>query len=59
MLYNVIFTSLPILVFGLLEQDYSADRLLRYPYMYKIYKKNYLLSKKQFYLWTALGKRNN
>ncbi|XP_076173411.1 phospholipid-transporting ATPase IF isoform X2 [Ptiloglossa arizonensis] len=55
MLYNVIFTSLPILVFGLLEQDYSADRLLRYPYMYKIYKKNYLLSKKQFYLWTALG----
>ncbi|XP_053972565.1 phospholipid-transporting ATPase IF [Hylaeus volcanicus] len=55
MFYNVLFTSLPILAFGLLEQDYTADKLLRYPYFYKMYKRNYLLSEMQFFMWTVLG----
>ncbi|XP_043259044.1 phospholipid-transporting ATPase IF-like [Colletes gigas] len=55
MLYNVLFTSLPILTYGLFEQDYSANTLLHYPYMYKMYKRNYLLSGKQFFIWTLLG----
>ncbi|KAK2580780.1 hypothetical protein KPH14_011515 [Odynerus spinipes] len=55
MFFNVIFTSLPILVFGLLEQDYPSDKLLRHPYLYKLYRKNFLLSWNQFTLWTAMG----
>ncbi|XP_076237899.1 phospholipid-transporting ATPase IF [Calliopsis andreniformis] len=55
MLFNLLFTSMPILVYGLLEQDYSADKLLRYPYMYKMYKNNYLMTGTQFLIWTLLG----
>ncbi|XP_076683090.1 phospholipid-transporting ATPase IF isoform X2 [Andrena cerasifolii] len=55
MFFNLLFTSLPILAYGLLEQDYNADKLLRYPYLYKMYKNNYLLSTKQFLIWTCLG----
>lgn len=55
MLFNVLFTSLPILVFGLLDQDYSADKLLKHPYLYKLYRKNYLLSWSQFALWSIIG----
>lgn len=56
MLFNVVFTSLPILVFGLLEQDYSADKLLRYPYLYKMYKHNYLMTARQLLQWSLIGK---
>ncbi|XP_046588400.1 phospholipid-transporting ATPase IF isoform X1 [Neodiprion lecontei] len=55
MCYNVIFTSIPVLLYGLLEQDHVADDLLKFPQLYKLYKRNYLLSKKQFCLWMASG----
>ncbi|KAK1123006.1 hypothetical protein K0M31_008642 [Melipona bicolor] len=55
MLYNVIFTSMPILVYGLFEQNFTADKLLRKPYLYKLYRRNYLLTRWQFLLWTALA----
>ncbi|XP_048514856.1 phospholipid-transporting ATPase IF-like isoform X2 [Athalia rosae] len=55
MCYNVFFTSIPILIYGLLEQDYSAHVLLKYPQLYRLYKKNYLLSSKQFIIWTISG----
>ncbi|XP_034184560.1 phospholipid-transporting ATPase IF isoform X1 [Osmia lignaria lignaria] len=55
MMFNVLFTSLPILAYGLLEQDYSADKLLRFPYLYKLNRRNYLLSGTQFLIWTLLG----
>ncbi|XP_076395905.1 phospholipid-transporting ATPase IF [Megachile rotundata] len=55
MLFNVLFTSLPILAYGLLEQDYTAGQLLRYPYLYKLHRNNYLLSTNQFIIWTILG----
>ncbi|XP_072764277.1 phospholipid-transporting ATPase IF isoform X2 [Anoplolepis gracilipes] len=55
MCFNLIFTSLPILFYGLLEQDFSARKLMRHPYLYKLNKNNYLLSRKQFLLWLLLG----
>ncbi|KOX76982.1 putative phospholipid-transporting ATPase IH [Melipona quadrifasciata] len=55
MLYNVIFTSMPILVYGLFEQNFTADKLLRKPYLYKLHRRNYLLTRWQFLLWTALA----
>ncbi|KOC61372.1 putative phospholipid-transporting ATPase IF [Habropoda laboriosa] len=55
MLFNVVFTSVPILAYGLFEQDYTAETLLRYPYLYKLYQRNYLLSGRQFFIWTALA----
>nr|XP_033338389.1 probable phospholipid-transporting ATPase IF [Megalopta genalis]XP_033338398.1 probable phospholipid-transporting ATPase IF [Megalopta genalis] len=55
MLFNVLFTSIPILVYGVMEQNYSADKLLRFPYLYKMYRKNYLLSSKQAFIWSILG----
>ncbi|XP_043667422.1 phospholipid-transporting ATPase IF-like isoform X2 [Vespula pensylvanica] len=55
MLFNAIFTSFPIVLFGLLEQNYSSSKLLHNPYLYKLHKKNFLLSWKQFILWFAMG----
>lgn len=49
------FTSLPILIFGLLEQNHSMEKLIRYPYLYKLNKDNYLMSKQQFLTWALLG----
>ncbi|XP_076656807.1 phospholipid-transporting ATPase IF [Halictus rubicundus] len=55
MLFNVIFTSVPIVFYGVLEQNYSADKLLRFPYLYKMYRHNYLLTNKRILLWSVLG----
>nr|XP_031846306.1 probable phospholipid-transporting ATPase IF isoform X1 [Nomia melanderi]XP_031846314.1 probable phospholipid-transporting ATPase IF isoform X1 [Nomia melanderi] len=55
MFYNTIFTCLPIVLYGILEQDYSANVLLRFPYLYKMYRHNYLLNTKQILLWSFLG----
>ncbi|XP_011166374.2 probable phospholipid-transporting ATPase IF isoform X2 [Solenopsis invicta] len=53
--YNIIFTSLPILMYGLLEQNYNAKKLMKYPYLYKLNKNNYLMSWNQFIAWMILG----
>ncbi|XP_076284102.1 phospholipid-transporting ATPase IF [Lasioglossum baleicum] len=55
MFFNVIFTSVPIVFYGILEQNYSADKLLQCPYLYKMYRHNYLLSTKRIVLWSILG----
>lgn len=56
MSYNVIFTSFPIMMYGLFEQNYSADTLLRKPYLYRLNQGNCLLSMQQLFLWIFLGK---
>ncbi|XP_061935373.1 phospholipid-transporting ATPase IF-like isoform X5 [Apis cerana] len=55
MSYNVIFTSFPIMMYGLFEQNYSADTLLRKPYLYRLNQGNCLLSMQQLFLWIFLG----
>ncbi|XP_026825879.1 probable phospholipid-transporting ATPase IF isoform X2 [Ooceraea biroi] len=52
--FNLV-TALPVLLYGLLEQNYSAEVLLRNPYLYKLNKNNYLMSRQQFMIWLLLG----
>uniref|UniRef100_A0A8D0GU60 Phospholipid-transporting ATPase n=1 Tax=Sphenodon punctatus TaxID=8508 RepID=A0A8D0GU60_SPHPU len=54
-LYNISFTSLPILLYSLMEQHVSADILKRDPSLYRDVAKNALLRWHVFIYWTFLG----
>ncbi|XP_067842769.1 phospholipid-transporting ATPase IH isoform X4 [Heptranchias perlo] len=54
-LYNISFTSLPILLYSLIEQHVSIDALKRDPSLYRDIAKNSLLCWKLFLYWTFLG----
>ncbi|XP_040570964.1 phospholipid-transporting ATPase IF [Lepeophtheirus salmonis] len=54
-LYNIVFTSLPIFVYGLIEQNISADDLLQRPDLYKKIANNALLDFKNFIIWFSAG----
>ncbi|XP_072885316.1 phospholipid-transporting ATPase IH isoform X2 [Hemitrygon akajei] len=54
-LYNISFTSLPILLYSLMEQHVSIDALKRDPTLYRDIAKNSLLCWKPFLYWTFLG----
>ncbi|XP_023715383.1 probable phospholipid-transporting ATPase IF isoform X4 [Cryptotermes secundus] len=53
--YNVLFTSLPILIYGLFEQNYSAQTLLDYPQLYTDIRRNVLMSWSSFFQWILFG----
>ncbi|KAL0110201.1 hypothetical protein PUN28_013685 [Cardiocondyla obscurior] len=53
--FNLMFTSFPIVIYALYEQNYDAKKLLECPYLYKLNKNNYLMSRKQFIIWLLLG----
>nr|CAD7264596.1 unnamed protein product [Timema shepardi] len=52
-MYNVLFTSLPILIYGLFEQNYSDVKLLECPHLYKEIANNVLMSWCSFLKWIA------
>ncbi|XP_029460544.1 probable phospholipid-transporting ATPase IH isoform X1 [Rhinatrema bivittatum] len=54
-LYNISFTSLPILLYSLIEQHVSMDVLKRDPSLYRDIAKNALLRWRLFIYWTFLG----
>ncbi|XP_039601826.1 probable phospholipid-transporting ATPase IH isoform X2 [Polypterus senegalus] len=54
-LYNISFTSLPILLYSLIEQHIGMDNLKRDPYLYMDISKNCLLRWRTFIYWTFLG----
>ncbi|PNJ69035.1 ATP11B isoform 3 [Pongo abelii] len=54
-LYNICFTSLPILIYSLLEQHVDPHVLQNKPTLYRDISKNRLLSIKTFLYWTILG----
>ncbi|XP_029563216.1 probable phospholipid-transporting ATPase IF isoform X1 [Salmo trutta] len=54
-LYNICFTSLPILVYSLFEQLVHPHVLQSKPVLYRDISKNSLLSFKTFLYWTLLG----
>ncbi|MBN3274402.1 AT11B ATPase, partial [Polyodon spathula] len=54
-LYNISFTSLPILVYSLFEQLVHPHVLQSKPGLYRDISKNSLLSFKSFLYWTLLG----
>ena len=53
--YNIFFTSLPILVFGLLEQNFSAGQLMANLHLYNDITNNARMSWFQFFKWNILG----
>ncbi|KAG9492249.1 hypothetical protein GDO78_000654 [Eleutherodactylus coqui] len=54
-LYNISFTSLPILLYSLIEQHVSMEVLKRDPTLYRDIAKNALLRWRLFIYWTFLG----
>uniref|UniRef100_A0A8C2J1G6 Phospholipid-transporting ATPase n=1 Tax=Cyprinus carpio TaxID=7962 RepID=A0A8C2J1G6_CYPCA len=54
-LYNISFTSLPILLYSLMEQHINMDILKRDPSLYRDIAKNSLLRWPTFIYWTLLG----
>ncbi|XP_018417757.1 PREDICTED: probable phospholipid-transporting ATPase IH [Nanorana parkeri] len=54
-LYNISFTSLPILLYSLIEQHVSMEILKRDPTLYRDIAKNALLRWRLFIYWTFLG----
>ncbi|XP_055499958.1 phospholipid-transporting ATPase IG isoform X3 [Leucoraja erinacea] len=54
-LYNISFTSLPILLYGLLEQHINIEILKKDPSLYRNIANNALLQWKPFLYWTILG----
>uniref|UniRef100_A0A8C7PHE8 Phospholipid-transporting ATPase n=1 Tax=Oncorhynchus mykiss TaxID=8022 RepID=A0A8C7PHE8_ONCMY len=54
-LYNISFTSLPILLFSLIEQHINMDILKKDPSLYRDIAKNSLLRWPIFIYWTFLG----
>ncbi|XP_046552884.1 phospholipid-transporting ATPase IF-like isoform X2 [Haliotis rubra] len=55
LLYNITFTSLPILIYGLFEKHLSQDTLLNRPELYRRITRNRKLSWRRFLLWNSLG----
>ncbi|GLD63332.1 probable phospholipid-transporting ATPase IH isoform X1, partial [Lates japonicus] len=54
-LYNISFTSLPILLYSLIEQHINMDILKKDPSLYRDIAKNCLLRWPIFIYWTVLG----
>ncbi|XP_061841115.1 phospholipid-transporting ATPase IH isoform X3 [Nerophis lumbriciformis] len=54
-LYNISFTSLPILLYSLVEQHINMDILKKDPALYRDIAKNSLLRWPSFIYWTVLG----
>ncbi|XP_070539119.1 phospholipid-transporting ATPase IF-like isoform X5 [Ptychodera flava] len=53
--YNVLFTSLPILIYGIFEKNLSPRALLNYPELYKDITRNFYLRWWQYCYWIMLG----
>lgn len=53
--YNIVFTSFPILVFGMMDKDTSKENCYRYPQLYKLGVANYYLNFKNILMFVLLG----
>ncbi|KMS97426.1 hypothetical protein BVRB_5g127060 isoform B [Beta vulgaris subsp. vulgaris] len=54
-LYNIIFTSLPVIALGVLEQDVSAESCLKFPQLYQEGVQNILFSWQRILGWLLNG----
>ena len=54
-MFNITFTSLPILVFGVLEQNFTDRQLLENLHLYRTITGNANMSWAQFLKWNLLG----
>uniref|UniRef100_A0A8D3B430 Phospholipid-transporting ATPase n=1 Tax=Scophthalmus maximus TaxID=52904 RepID=A0A8D3B430_SCOMX len=54
-LYNIVYTSLPVLAMGIFDQDVPDHRSLEYPKLYEPGQLNLLFNKKEFFICIAQG----
>eukprot|EP00249_Psilotum_nudum_P024537 c29212_g1_i2 orf=822-4364(+) len=54
-LFNVFFTSLPVISLGVFEQDLSADLKLEFPYLYQLGAQNMLFGWDRIFGWMING----
>ncbi|KAM6961212.1 phospholipid-transporting ATPase ID [Aplochiton taeniatus] len=54
-LFNIVYTSLPVLAMGLFDQDVNEQNSYRYPSLYKPGQLNLLFNKRQFFMGTLQG----
>uniref|UniRef100_A0A3Q2ZK24 Phospholipid-transporting ATPase n=1 Tax=Kryptolebias marmoratus TaxID=37003 RepID=A0A3Q2ZK24_KRYMA len=54
-LYNIVYTSLPVLAMGIFDQDVPEQRSLEYPKLYEPGQLNLLFNKKEFFICIAQG----
>ncbi|XP_061676915.1 phospholipid-transporting ATPase ID [Syngnathoides biaculeatus] len=54
-LYNIVYTSLPVLAMGIFEQDVPDQRSLEYPKLYEPGQLNLLFNKREFFICIAQG----
>ncbi|XP_034443809.1 probable phospholipid-transporting ATPase IM [Hippoglossus hippoglossus] len=54
-LFNIVYTSLPVLAMGLFDQDVNDHISLRYPSLYRPGQQDLLFNKRQFFLCTLHG----
>ncbi|XP_067457579.1 phospholipid-transporting ATPase ID isoform X2 [Thunnus thynnus] len=54
-LYNIVYTSLPVLAMGIFDQDVPDQRSLEYPKLYEPGQLNLLFNKREFFICIAQG----
>ncbi|XP_047196670.1 phospholipid-transporting ATPase ID [Hippoglossus stenolepis] len=54
-LYNIVYTSLPVLAMGIFDQDVPDHRSLEYPKLYEPGQLNLLFNKKEFFICITQG----
>ena len=54
-LFNVLFTALPVIVFGVFEQDINRADCMAFPQLYRVGPEKGHANTKIFYLWLATG----
>ncbi|XP_068247329.1 LOW QUALITY PROTEIN: phospholipid-transporting ATPase IF-like [Palaemon carinicauda] len=54
-MYNITFTALPVLVYGLFDQNIPSDLLMSRPHLYKANAKNASMSWSTFFMWIGFG----
>nr|XP_020462935.1 phospholipid-transporting ATPase ID-like isoform X1 [Monopterus albus] len=54
-LYNIVYTSLPVLAMGIFDQDVPDHRSLEYPKLYEPGQLNLLFNKREFFICIAQG----
>ena len=50
-LFNILFTALPIVVFGIMDQQYSKETLIKNPKLYENGPNNFFSKTKLFWQW--------
>jgi len=47
-LFNIVFTALPIVVYGMFDQEFDKDTLIKHPMLYQYGPRNFLFRIKKF-----------